>query len=34
VFRFEAEDEAELERIESLFRKIMRRAAPELALPF
>ncbi len=34
VFRFEADDEAELSRIKDLFRGIMERAAPELRLPF
>ena len=34
VFRFEADDEAELSRIQGLFRGIMERAAPELRLPF
>lgn len=34
VFRFEAEDEAELAKVKDLFRRIMERAAPELQLPF
>jgi phosphomannomutase/phosphoglucomutase len=34
VFRFEADDEAELERIQDQFRRIMERVAPELPLPF
>ena len=34
VFRFEADDEMELSRIQDLFRHIMERAAPELLLPF
>jgi phosphomannomutase/phosphoglucomutase len=34
VFRFEADDEAELERIQDQFRRMMERAAPELPLPF
>jgi phosphomannomutase/phosphoglucomutase len=34
VFRFEAEDEAELSEIQDLFRQILVRAAPGLQLPF
>lgn len=34
VFRFEADDEAELVKVQELFRRIMERAAPELQLPF
>jgi phosphomannomutase / phosphoglucomutase len=34
VFRFEADDEEELSKIQDLFRGIMERAAPELKLPF
>lgn len=34
VFRFEAEDDAELAKIQDVFRGIMERAAPELPLPF
>jgi phosphomannomutase/phosphoglucomutase len=34
AFRFEADDEADLVKIQSLFRKLMERAAPGLALPF
>ncbi|MEA3278470.1 MAG: phosphomannomutase/phosphoglucomutase [Pseudomonadota bacterium] len=34
VFRFEADDKASLNRIEELFRRMMKRAAPGLELPF
>jgi phosphomannomutase/phosphoglucomutase len=34
VFRFEADDQLALDRLKGLFRKLMRRAAPELTLPF
>jgi phosphomannomutase/phosphoglucomutase len=34
MFRFEGDDETELERIQELFRRLMNRAAPELKLPF
>lgn len=34
TFRFEGEDEASLEKIKSLFRRLMAKAAPELELPF
>jgi phosphomannomutase/phosphoglucomutase len=34
VFRFEADDEEELSKIQDLFRGIMARAAPDLPLPF
>lgn len=34
AFRFEAEDEADLGRIQALFRGLMERAAPGLTLPF
>ena len=34
VFRFEGDDEAELVKVQDLFRRIMERAAPELQLPF
>jgi phosphomannomutase/phosphoglucomutase len=34
VFRFEGDDEAALTEIQELFRRLMARAAPDLALPF
>ncbi|MGE5153234.1 MAG: phosphomannomutase/phosphoglucomutase, partial [Bdellovibrio bacteriovorus] len=34
TFRFEGEDQATLEEIQSRFRRLMERAAPGLALPF
>jgi len=34
VFRFEADDQASLDEIQDLFRRIMRRAAPQVEVPF
>jgi hypothetical protein len=34
VFRFQADDDASLEKIQGLFRRMLRLVAPRLELPF